>query len=280
MCLSGRKTAPVHGQRKHELGQKRTVSNRRPDVNLVSTAPEEETSSDDEYIFTLGQEPAKTRVPEINVEINGVVMRMMIDTGASTDIMDEAAFQKITQTQPIQLTEDRCRIFAYGSQSQLCVLGKFDANIKANGKQVLSTVHVLQGTHGSLLSFATASKLDLVDVKINKVTSCSNLIEQYPSVFQGIGKLKNFEVKLQIDKTVPPVARSARRIPFHLRKKVSAELKKLEHQGIIEKVEGPTPWVSPLVVIPKKKRRYTFVCRHANAQPGYTERETSEPDCR
>jgi len=26
----------------------------------------------------------------------------------------------------------------------------------------------------------------------------------------------------------------------------------LEQEGIIEKVEGPTPWVSPLVVIPKK----------------------------
>ena len=26
----------------------------------------------------------------------------------------------------------------------------------------------------------------------------------------------------------------------------------LEQQGIIEKVEGPTPWVSPLVIIPKK----------------------------
>ena len=33
---------------------------------------------------------------------------------------------------------------------------------------------------------------------------------------------------------------------------MSAELKKLEEQDVIEKVEGPTPWVSPLVVIPKK----------------------------
>ena len=120
--------------------------------------------------------------------MNGVVMKMMIDMSASTD---EAAFQKIKQTQPIKLTEDRCQIFAYGSQSQMSVLGKFDDNIKANGKQVKSTVHVLQGTHGSLLGFATASKLELVGVKI-KVTSCSNLIEQYPSVFQGIGKLKDF----------------------------------------------------------------------------------------
>ena len=116
----------------------------------------------------------------------------------------------------------------------------------------MTTFHVLQGKHGSLLSFATASKLGLVDVKVNSVATESNLIEQYPSVFQGIGKLKNFEVNLHIDETIQPVAQSARRIPFHLRKKVSAELKKLEEQDVIKKVEGPTPWVSPLVVIPKK----------------------------
>ena len=101
--------------------------------------------------------------------------------------MDKAAFQKIKQTQPIKLTEDRCRIFAYGSQSQLSVLGKFDANSRANGKQVTSIVHIRM--HGSLLSYATASELGLVDVKFNNVTSCSNGIEQYPSVFQGIGEL-------------------------------------------------------------------------------------------
>lgn len=31
------------------------------------------------------------------------------------------------------------------------------------------------------------------------------------------------------------------------------ELEKLEKQGIIEKVSGPTPWVSPIVVTPKPK---------------------------
>ena len=37
-----------------------------------------------------------------------------------------------------------------------------------------------------------------------------------------------------------------------MRKNVSTALEQLEQQGIIEKVQGPTPFVSPLVVIPKK----------------------------
>ena len=47
------------------------------------------------------------------------------------------------------------------------------------------------------------------------------------------------------------VAQPHRRIPFHLRKKVEDELKLLLEQDIIEKVSGPTPWISPVVTPPK-----------------------------
>ena len=37
-----------------------------------------------------------------------------------------------------------------------------------------------------------------------------------------------------------------------MRKQVEIELERLEKQDIIEKVDGPTPWISPLVIIPKR----------------------------
>ena len=39
-----------------------------------------------------------------------------------------------------------------------------------------------------------------------------------------------------------------------MRKRVEDELKRLEQLDIIEKVDGPTPWVSPIVVAPKPKK--------------------------
>ena len=44
-----------------------------------------------------------------------------------------------------------------------------------------------------------------------------------------------------------------RRVPFHVRKRIEAELQRLEELDIIEKVDGPTPWVSPIVPVPKPK---------------------------
>ncbi|KAJ1087381.1 hypothetical protein NDU88_000557 [Pleurodeles waltl] len=50
------------------------------------------------------------------------------------------------------------------------------------------------------------------------------------------------------------VALKHRRIASHLRPKVEVELPKLEEADIIERVEEPTPWVSPSVVTRKPKK--------------------------
>ncbi|KAK3749040.1 hypothetical protein QZH41_005695 [Actinostola sp. cb2023] len=77
------------------------------------------------------------------------------------------------------------------------------------------------------------------------------LIQRYPELFEDkIGQLKDYEVKLHIDPDVKPVAQPHRRVPFHLRAKVE-EINQLLDADVIEKVEGPTPWVSPIVVTPK-----------------------------
>ena len=71
-------------------------------------------------------------------------------------------------------------------------------------------------------------------------------------MFGGTGKVLNKEVKLHIDPDVTPRQQPHRRIPFHVREDVEKELKWLEKLAIIETVEGPTPWISPIVVVPKK----------------------------
>ena len=55
---------------------------------------------------------------------------------------------------------------------------------------------------------------------------------------QPLCNLKIFELKLHIDESIPPVAQRPHRVPFHLRKKVAAELKDLEQYRIIEKVDS------------------------------------------
>ena len=54
--------------------------------------------------------------------------------------------------------------------------------------------------------------------------------------------------------TQPPTCRlnHPTTIPHSMRNKVNEKLQEMEEQGIIEKVKGVTPWLSPLIPIPKK----------------------------
>ena len=42
-----------------------------------------------------------------------------------------------------------------------------------------------------------------------------------------------------------------RRVPFSMRDKLEQKLNELVDLDVIEKAEGPTPWISPVVVVPK-----------------------------
>ena len=224
-------------------------------VHTVSQA--NESSSEDEYLFTLKPNADTNKAPIANIKMNDIPVTMMVDTGASIDIIDESTYNRMQKVTKIPLHRSNTRVFAYGSPTQLPVVGKFQATLESSQKITVSEVHVVQGHYGCLLSYQSATTLGLIHVKVNRVeeqlkSSHEQLLAEFAHLFEGIGELKDFEVKLHIDQDVPPVAQPARRIPFHMRKKVSAALAQLEQQGIIEKVQGPTPFVSPLVVIPKK----------------------------
>ena len=71
---------------------------------------------------------------------------------------------------------------------------------------------------------------------------------EFSDLFKGLGKLKNKQIKLHVKKDVKPVVQKARRIPFSLRQKVEKKIEELEALNVID---GPTSFVSPIVVVPK-----------------------------
>ena len=55
---------------------------------------------------------------------------------------------------------------------------------------------------------------------------------------------------LQVNTAIPPMEQPHRRIPFSVRPKL-VELENAMVIDVIQKVDKPTGWVSPVVVIPK-----------------------------
>jgi hypothetical protein len=143
-----------------------------------------------------------------------VECKITVDSGAS---IDEETFTRISETIPICLQKLFSRIFVYGSDKDLPLLRKFKTTIEAGSSRKSTTIHVVKGKYGSLMSYSTGTKLGVIEVKINKVANSivDHLAQQYPKIFDGIGKLKDYQAKLHIDDSVQPIAQPACRIPFH-----------------------------------------------------------------
>ena len=160
------------------------------------------------------------------------------------------------------------KIYGYQSKVPLRVLGKFTTALESETKKLSDKLYVVEGFGGSLLSWRTSQGLNLLQTvqrigdqpSKTETNAPANLIEEYDDLFHGLGKLKNYQRKLHIDENVPPVAQPHRRVPFHVRKQLEEQLRRNEELGVIERIEGPTPWVSPIVVAPKPKSPGRYVC--------------------
>ena len=114
---------------------------------------------------------------------------------------------------------------------------------------------VVRDNYTQLPGFKTAKKMKLMKINeqnIEKVATVSP-VEQHPDPFDGkFGALPG-KVYIQVDETIHPTVMSTRPIPIVVRPKLKTKLDIMTKLGLNTKVEEPTPWVSQLVVVTKKK---------------------------
>ncbi|XP_064472857.1 uncharacterized protein K02A2.6-like [Ornithodoros turicata] len=204
-------------------------------------------ASSDESVFHVHGTASK--LPTVTITLNEKPLEFFLDTGAGVNVVGERTWRTHLRV-PLEATTTR--LVPYGVQQEIPVMGKFTAMFSAKLSSTRAEVYVVQGPQPSLLSYKTARELMLIDI-VQAVAEHTSVDarKEFPKLFGGLGRLKQFQVKLEISSDVSPVARQHRRIPFRVRKALEAELARLEALDIIEHVTGPTPWVSPIVVVPK-----------------------------
>lgn len=231
---------------------------RHPVANTV-TIHAATNDDDEEYVFTTCPEDeqvhvalGKQRIPKRLIQVQGQQVEMIVDTGASVNILESHTYDSLRVKPTLQPTTTR--VFPYGATTPLSVLGMANFELQHNGEQLSVPFHVIEGNSGNLLGYAAAENLKILTMarQITTADDKVKVIEDYSDLFEGMGKVKDRLITLHIDETVTPKQQKHRRIPFHIRKDVERELARLEADDVIEKTDGPTPWVSPIVVVPKK----------------------------
>ena len=212
---------------------------------------------EDDYLYTVDTGKMKNSKPMFLVQLNGVPTKMLGDSGASVNVIDEPTLETLVPKPDIKPPD--MNLYAYGSKEKaLPLLGMFIGTIATEEYSHTTKVYVAQGSYGTLMSHQTAEKLNLITINQQAVlanmktsSNAESIAEEFADRFEGLGRLSKVQVQIHLNPDVTPVIQPHRRIPFHLRQKVKDELQHLEDMDVIERVTQPTSWVSPLVAAPK-----------------------------
>ena len=235
---------------------------RREKVHAVTQQGDGEDSRDDAfYLFTASTSEC---FETLGLCISDKIVNVIVDSGASCNLMSEHVFHSLTEGKA-PLAECDKHVYAYTHSKPLDLKGSCMLRVTVPQTKIsaVAEFYIVPGQAATLLGRKTSETLAILKVGIN-VNNCNANIDhaqppdkkaalrvQFPKIFEGLGKLKGYQLKLHQDDSIPPVAQPLRRIPFSRRQKVTAKLKQLEELGVIEKVNGPTSWINPLVAVEK-----------------------------
>ena len=163
---------------------------------------------DEEYAFTIHDTHHvaynTSQLPMTEVFAGKSKIHAVIDSGATVNILDEQTYKQLTNTQHLPMSRPKSQIYPYGSNTPLPVKGVVQVKLhSSNNVSCHAEFHVVQAK-GNLLSYATASKLKLITINhvSNPQLKTEEIHSQYAPMFEGIGKVKDKQIKLHIDESV------------------------------------------------------------------------------
>lgn len=232
-------------------------------------AIEEEKTEKSSFIFNVGDLDEN-----LWCKVGGVLIEMIIDSGSMHNIIAMKTWVHMKQNgvQVEEMSTECDKVLkAYGQTTPLEIVGTFTAQISVHGDKAetmkLATFYVVKQGNQCLLGKKTAKLLGVLalglplerDGILRQVTEDGNRCTEFP-------KIKGIKLRIEIDETVTPVIQHARRPPIALIHKVEERIDELLRLGIIEKVNEPCDWISPVVIVGKDNDdiRFCVDMRQAN----------------
>jgi hypothetical protein len=228
-------------------------------VNAIHTGYYSDTSSAGESISCITADIKAITSPEdhpiyCKMLINKMLVKLQVDCGATVNILPR---QYIAESD-IRKESVNLRMW---NNTAMKALGKSKVktvNPKTGEKWHVDYV-IVEDNLTPLLSRKAAEKMNLITVNydnfelvraIHPQTTSTN---DFPQVFDGkLGSLPGPKVHLSMEADSKPVIRPPRTHPEAMRVKVKEELDRMEHAGILQRIDKPTDWVNQMSVAEKK----------------------------
>ena len=253
-CRSSRRRSssrPAHGHRVQHMTSS-SAESAHPSSSSSSTVHVLQESPDTMFVGHLHIDSCQKSSQSCwwkQFNINNTSVRCKLDTGAEANVMSSAVFESLSQ--PGTVHRASTVLTAYGN-SKLCPLGVASLTLEHAGKRWPVEFFVVDVPAPTIVGLPTCTTLDVVR-RIDAVQPATTpaLLVQYADVFEGLGEMPG-QYHIELDQSVTPVIHAPRKVPIALQSRLKSALDDMEQKGVIRKCDGPTDWVSSLLIVEKK----------------------------
>ncbi|XP_067951899.1 uncharacterized protein [Watersipora subatra] len=224
--------------------------------SVMSDAITEE-HEDIAHINTLSKEHSHPPIM-LDTLINGIPVKMELDTGAGVSTMPYHIYKKIKGSSELQPTSTTLK--PYGATQSIKPKGVIYPTVHFSKQESKARMFVLDKSEGEQVplfgrEWLNHFKLNWSEIKANRVEATAQLMDtlvaKYPSLFkQTLGEMKKVEATLRTRPSAIPIRQKHRVVPFALRAKVEQELESLLNENVISPVEH-SEWATPVVPVIK-----------------------------
>ena len=187
----------------------------------------------------------------VDLKVEGKPLKMELDTGSAVSIIPHDLYMEKFNDKPLHKTDLMLKTY---TGENITPVGVLKANVEYKDQQpLLLDLYVVKSKGPVLMGrdWLYKIRLDWYAIKSLQVSQATPLakerlqtmLDKYSDVFED--KLGTFREDSQAHFC------KARAVPYALRPKVEEELRRLQKEGILTKVEW-SEWGTPIVPVPKK----------------------------
>lgn len=253
------KKCPAYGQRCRKCGRKNHFAAACRTKKMVDDVEETRSNSSNAQYEILQVCASKSSEWIINATVENSKLKLKVDTGSQVNLIP-VRWLKNFGAHKYELQESKATLRSYSGQA-IKHLGTVVMPVTYQGKTVSLKFFVVL-KRCALLGLAASEDFDLVrrtaevsavlsHVGPGQATLRERVMKDYPNLFRGLGCVRT-PYKIVLRQGTRPVIQHPRRVPHLLKQPLKDELQRMSDAGIITRVDEPTEWVSPLVIVRKK----------------------------
>jgi transposase InsO family protein len=209
----------------------------------------------------------------VTCRLADVQVSLIVDLGAKVSILARDIYER-SSLSSFKLRPPDVMLRTYNGQPIEC-LGRVALPVSVGQVTIPQFIFYVTARGDSMMGVdlfdAIGGSLQLGDDRIIPTTSAgvatisssSVSLEQFPALTAGLGRLRGFIHRPQIDPSVKPVQQHFYHQPLSLRQPISDELRRMERDGVIERIDS-SQWISNLVVA-RKKNNQIRICVNLSA---------------